>query len=452
MGYPILKMLRAFQEQKTRFCMPGHKGRLSLSMKEGFATWDITELEGTDNLRLPKGCIAESEALAAAEQLAHRAFYGVNGSSGCLLAAFGYFREKDQVIVARDMHIAVENALLLSGVRPVYVGVSQTVGDIPQVPSLETFLQTMDRHPGARAVFFTYPNYYGNCTNAEQIAKAAHERGMLVVVDSAHGAHLPYSPDLPKSAGEIGADIWCTSFHKTLPALNQSAVLFCSKRVDGDRLREGMNRFQTTSPSYLLLASMDHARGYMQARGKAEIHRLLECLQTTAAKINSIPGMEVLRAHDPTKLIIRVAGAGWTGFAAASWLHQTGFEIEGADAENLLLITTVADRAEDFSRLVQALKRLGQGIALPQAREEYMLAGETELTLREAAAQETEWVPLASSAGRIAARSVFCYPPGVPILLSGQRICPGIPNLLASLADRGYNLFSANHTMLCVVR
>lgn len=451
MKYPILKMLQSFQNKNIRFCMPGHKGKFAFGGVGAFAGYDITELPGTDNLYCPQGCIAESEALAAKDHFAERAFYGVNGSSGCILAAFSYFRPGDKLIVARDLHVSAENAILMSGIVPVYVEVRQTVGEIPAAPASESFLQKMREHPDAKGVFFTYPNYYGKCLEAPKIARAAHAMGMLVVVDSAHGAHLPYSSLLPDSAGQIDADIWCASFHKTLPALNQSAVLFCSARADGDRLKERMNCFQTTSPSYLLLASIDYARGFMKDQGEEKIGRLLENIHFATGEIGKIPGMRVVPTDDPTKLVIDVAETGRTGFAVAADLHEKGVEIEGADMCNLLLIASVFDEKEDFLQLIAALKSIPTQNMRLLPKYTYLLGGHVELEPEETRRMQTEWADLRDSAGKIAAKSIFCYPPGVPIVLFGQRIPREMPNLLASLADTGYNLLGIDQK-ICVVK
>ena len=163
--------------------MPGHKGRDSLWSE--FVRFDITELPGTDNLLAPEGCIARSQELTAAAHHAAHAFYGVNGSSGCILAMFSYFRPGDTVLVARDFHRSVENAIRVSGVRPVYIPVRQRVGEMPALPETADILAAMAAHPEAKAVFVTYPNYYGMCLPLAEIARNARKQGMLLLADSA---------------------------------------------------------------------------------------------------------------------------------------------------------------------------------------------------------------------------------------------------------------------------
>jgi len=443
---PIVRMLGAFTRQGGRFCMPGHKGRaadLGLSW-----SWDITELPGTDNLLAPEGCIAQSQVLCAAEHRAAHAFYGVNGATGCLLAMLSYLSPGDEVIVARDFHRSVENALRLAGVRPAYVRVEQQLGEVPAAVRAEDIIAAMDAHPRARAVFFTYPNYYGVCADAERICSEAHARGMLALADGAHAAHLPYGEGLlPCDLGRVGADIWCVSFHKTLPALGQAAVLFASARVEPRRLKAAVNRFQTTSPSYLILASIGQARAQMAQDGRERLLALLRQNRRIAARLEEETRFRRVPTDDETKLIIDVSAGGMSGFAAAQALARAGVCVEGADARHLLLLTSVCDTPEDARQLCAALAALETREPLPR-EPRLILLGDAPAK-DEAGAREE--LPFAASVGARAAQSVFAYPPGVPLVLAGQEIDGELASLLAQMAAAGYNLMGTRDGKISVL-
>jgi len=226
---PIIEMLENIGKTPVRFAMPGHKGRGSEA-----ARYDITELPGADNLYAPEGAIARSEELCAREFGAVRAMMSVCGSTACVLAMIGYFPRHSKIIMARDFHLSAKNAIDIFGIEPVFVEVEMRLGALQQTAAAADFEKAIAENPDAAAVYLTYPNPYGICADVERIARAAHGAGMMVLADSAHGAHFGVS-GLPKTAGELGADIWSVSFHKTLPALNQAAVLFCSENVDAAR-------------------------------------------------------------------------------------------------------------------------------------------------------------------------------------------------------------------------
>lgn len=441
MKTPILTMLQKFRMQDTRFCMPGHKGRLPIF--QDLARFDVTELEKTDNLYAPNGVIAESQALFANEQGASNACYSINGSSACVAAALCYLNQGDQVLVARDFHVSCQTGLLLSGVQPIYIEVKQRLGEVPALPEEKAIFQAIAEHPKAKALYLTSPNYYGQVLDVARIAKAAHEMGMLVIVDGAHGAHFPYSPLLPLGLGQAGADIWCVSLHKTLPAANQTAALLASARVDLERLKSRLNWFQTTSPSYLLLASIDYARGVMAERGAEAIQNLRKQIRIFEEKLGAGP-FKLVATDDFTRLVVNVENWGGTGWEAARLLEERGVYVEGADSKHLLLIATIQDRREDFLRLAGALSSLPPGrerATLPFA---YTLGGETTLSLLEAEAQKGKWVSWREAPGKVLKRSIFSYPPGVPLVLAGQRLTEDVVKILASMEWTGYNLLGTH--------
>ena len=416
MDTPILHRLETFRGKRARMSMPGHKGKLRLFDSDIFE-YDVTELPGTDNLLAPEGAIAESQQLFAAETGAAHAFYSVNGSSACVLAMLLYLEPGDGVIMARDFHKSAENALHLSGARPVYVELEMDSAAIPQPVETERMLSAIRENPGAKAVYITSPNYYGMCADIRAIAEAAHGAGMLLLVDAAHAAHFAYSPLLPDAPAQAGADIWCISLHKTLPACNQAAALCCGRNVDEGRLKQRLNMVQTTSPSYLLLASIDFARGFMAECGETALARLAADIEDFADALE----LPLAQGEDFSRLTVDVSSKGISGFEAAALLAQMGIYVEGADERRLLLIATASDGPQDFAAVAAAIRALPEGDREPEPGIRYTLRGE-----------------LAAAGGL--AQSVFAYPPGIPIWLAGQRPGPGEWKVVARLARRGYNL------------
>jgi len=418
---------------KTRFHMPGHKGRGPLP----FASFDITEISGADNLFCPTGPIADSQALFAAEQGAAHALYSVNGSTACAHAALLRYGPGDEVIMARDVHVSAISAAALAGFTPVFVETAPP----PAVVCKGDLFAAIERHPSAKAVYLTYPNAYGMCCPLREIADEAHARGMEVIVDAAHAAHFAYHPALPKPPGECGADIWFISAHKTLPAATQTAVLlFCA---DDPRLKECLNLVQSTSPSYPLLLSLDLARAQMAETGRAELTRLLRLIE---AFRSSLPDdLPALLTDDPTRLVLDCRSVGG-GFTAAQALSKEGIEAESADETRLVLICTVADRAEDFDRLLAGLSRLPRRPA-PRTVPSYRLLANTELSPFLARRLSREAVGLKNAAGRLLAAPIVAYPPGVPISLPGERLCEERLLLLERMKKNGYNLLGYDETL-----
>lgn len=408
MSTPVTDMLEGLKKDRVMFAMPGHKGRLDLT--------DITEIDGADNLLHPSGCIMESQKMAARLNSAAHAMYSTNGSSACTSAMIGYFGRGAKVIAARDFHISAKNAMELYGTRPVYVGLK----DMCKPVRTEEIVQAIEEHPDAAGVYVTSPNYYGRCADLTTLAALCRRRGMLLAVDGAHGAHHPFSPLLPVSPGEAGADLWCASCHKTLPAKNQAAVLFCGDRVDERRLKRRLAAVHTTSPSYPILISIEQAYDEMEQEGAAMTEKQQAMIGRFLEKVDGLPGIAAEQTDDFTRIVLNVSGRGLTGFEAERHLSGAGIYAEAADEDRLILISTVADREADFARLAGALKEL------PQAGGR---GGRAVYALEKGEAGEPSWE-----------QTVFAYPPGVPIVLKGQRRTEKQERMIAQMRNKGYNL------------
>jgi arginine/lysine/ornithine decarboxylase len=465
MNTPILEMLRTIAGSRgTRFCMPGHKGRAAF-LDAVVDCYDITEMAGADNLYMPRGAIKNAQELYAAAIGARQSFFLVNGSStGVHAAVLSVLRPGDKVLAARDLHLSAVNAFILAGVHPVFVHASAQDTELPCVVTPEDIRAAVRAHPDAKAVYVTYPNYYGLCADLNEICAVAHVAGMQVICDGAHTAAFDYSDLLPLSPAVCGCDIWTTSLHKTLPAMNQCAVLSIGEntRIDGDIVQSMLNMLQTTSPSYLLLGSCDYAAAFMREEGKERLATVISLVEDNIRKIEALSGYRCVTKDIPRKtgavdrdilkLVIDVTDRGISGFGAAERLAKQGIDVETADLSNIVLICTVADRAEDFETLKRALFSL-QGANYNIRREETMhqlaeIFGVQPIADMRTAAFSRRWrVPLEKSPGEIAAVCVGAYPPGVPVIMPGQRITWGMVDYLIKLKQRGYVIFGCSDTI-----
>ena len=432
---PLWEQLKAYAEGETYpFHMPGHKRREAL-FDPAFCL-DVTEVEGMDDLHHPCGMLRESEALAAALSGAQESFFSVNGSTAGLLSAitaatsFG-----DEILLARGCHRSVYNAVTLRGLRPHYVYPSLIlplgIGGGIAPDAVEAALR---EHPQIRAVVVTSPTYEGILSDVAGIAEAAHRRGVPLIVDEAHGAHLLLGG--PASACACGADVVVQSLHKTLPALTQTALLHrMSDRVPADALREAMTVFQSSSPSYLLVASIDACLREMQAHGRERMSAYLQSVRALRADLATIPGLTLLdRAmaisaggfdFDEGKLTFSLRGL--SGVELAARLREEyHIETELALPRYGLAMTSISDDEAGFARLLSALREIAA--TLPADAAEPALPDFAPLRLErvhtpyEASRRAFAWVLPADSVGRVAARTVTPYPPGIPLVVAGERI------------------------------
>jgi lysine decarboxylase len=346
-------------------------------------------------------------------------------------------RPGDKVLVARNAHKSIIAGLILSGAQPVFF---DPVFD----PNLNLMLNVtadgtkaaIDAHPDARAIVLTSPNYYGICADLVQIIDDAHRAGMIALVDEAHGPHLPFHPGLPTSAVQAGADLCVQSIHKIIGGMTQASMLHArAGRIDLTMLARVLRTVQTTSPSYILMASLDLARMQMATEGNKLLDKAITLAEDARTRINKIPGCTSFSREDisaslfarmgdldVTKLTIGVSGLGLTGFQVSQLLNtRYGIQVEMADPFHVLVIVSIGDRKDDLNRLVDALKEISadqgqkgqsgrfQPITIPN------LVNEWRMSPHDAFLSDHEQVELA-------AEIVTVYPPGIPVVTPGEVI------------------------------
>ncbi len=429
---PIVAMLEAYEKKRAdRWHMPGHKGGIAPLP----GAWDVTEVQGTDNLHHPAEGIAQAQRLLARAAGAAHSHLLVGGSSAGLHAMLAMLAPGDGIILSRWVHKAVVNAAQLYGLAPCWVQPAWDGAEQLPVDRPDALVEAMERNPQAKAVLVTTPDFYGRCLPLEGISRCAHRLGMLVMVDSAHGAHLPFSPLLPPSPA-AWADLWVASAHKTLGALTQSAWLHASARVPEDRLMRSLAWVQSSSPSYWLMASLDQARAQAERADWAGLIQRCQAFRRAAGKL---AGIRMFPSDDPTRLVIDVAGRGRSGLAAAKTLSGRGIEMEMADARRLVAIATPWDEPDKFTRLAEALDSLPWGrerLELPPLPE----PGERVAPLA-CARGPRRGLSLERVAGRIAADAAGAYPPGIALWQPGERITGEQVAYLQALRAQGGELF-----------
>lgn len=465
MSAPLVDALRAMGG-RVSFHMPGHKGQ------EGIlplcAHMDVTELNVTDDLYHAEGPILRAQQLMAKSARAANTIFLTNGSTCGVEAMLGYAAAPDErVILPRASHLSAISACALYGIEPVWVDAWADEAGAPFTRT-EDVLSAIRHNPDARAVLLTRPDYFGRMVELGQIAKAAHAAGMLVLVDEAHGAHFNwldglkcvYSPNDEEareciSALDMGADMCVQSAHKTLPALTGGAFLHMNERVDADRLLSRVALTQSSSPSFLIMASLDSAREYMDAQGRAGLNRVAEeCERVLDAcrALDIMPAREYFDVDcDRTRIALDVTPRGITGFAARDALTQMGIDVEMADARRIVMICSAVDDNDKFGTLLGGLKRLPRGegsYALPKV--ERVMRGRRATSIRQAALGAYERVELKRAAGRIAARALGAYPPGVAECAPGEEISHEACERLIAAQCAGAEIFGLERGM-CVV-
>ncbi len=458
-------MVGLAESRKVSFHTPGHKSGKGISTRfrkfvgPKIFSIDLTTLDEVDSLHNPRGVIKEAQALAARAYGADRSYFLVNGTTGgnhaMVLASCG---RGDKVLVARNAHRSVLAGLILSGAQPIFFlpTVDERLRLVLNVTVEET-RAAIDAHPEATTLILTSPNYYGVCADLEQIIPYAHERGLMVGVDEAHGPHLKFHPELPVAALKAGADVCVQSTHKIIGGMTQASILHAQgPRVDIPTLTNVLRFVQTTSPSYILMASLDLARMQMATEGEKLLDKAIRLAEEARAKIQKIPGLACFGRDDlpedggrrtgldVTKLTISVKNLGLSGFQVSHLLNSVyNIQVEMADPFHVLVIVSIGDRKDDLNRLVEGLREIAKAHDPPQAAPGLEkiglppLVNEVAMTPREAFFAKPRFLPLRESPGHVSAEIVTVYPPGIPLLVPGEVIRHETVDYLAEMSALG---------------
>lgn len=474
---PLYDAIRAYGDADVApLHIPAHKMGAGIHPKwrkelgDDVFRMDLTEVIGLDDLHQPNGVIQEAQDLAADAYGADESFFLVNGTSGgivasiCTAAAPG-----EKIIIPRNAHKSVVYGLIVSGAVPVYLS-----------PEIQTekglvggFLpgrleETYRDHPDAKAVYSVSPTYHGICSDTKSLIEITHRHGGLFIADEAHGNHVCFSPKLPDSALELGADLACQSTHKMSGSLGQSSILHLKgDRVDRTRLRANLQLTQTTSPSYLLMASLDVARSYMATDGLKLLGELMDRIDGAKEKIKKIPGIEVLGTeligshgiadYEPTRLVISARQLGIEGYELFRLLRRNyGIELEFGDYFYAVGVLGPGTQPNHLDRLVHALEDLARqhvGGRPPLVWEEELPEVPPMVaTPREAYFAKTRTIPWEEARGQVSGQLIVPYPPGIPAVCPGELITPSVFDYLEYQRQKGRHLHGADADRLDIIR
>ena len=431
------------------FHMPGHK-RKWRTAADPYAI-DITEIDGFDNLHHAEEVLKDAQERAAELYGSRQAYYLVNGSTCGLLAAIGAAcRRRGSILVARNCHKAVYHGIYMQELTAHYVYPKINAYGIACAVTPEQIEKELSQHPDVDAVLLTSPTYEGVVSDIARIAELVHAHGIPLIVDEAHGAHfgLTEAEVFPDSAVHCGADLVVQSLHKTLPSYTQTALLHvCSDRVPQKRVEQFLDIYETSSPSYILMAGMERCIRYMRESGAQELCRFRERLDRFGSRMAALRRLKLIgRADfskeqafgfDASKLLLYTGNAGITGKALYDMLLQDyGLQMEMAAGNYVLAMTSLMDTDDGFERLEVALLEIDARL-LQKSSDNVTAVSTSEnvsqfaqlytpqeqvCTIAEALDSAQEAVELKNATGRIVSDYIYLYPPGIPLLAPGERI------------------------------
>lgn len=436
------------------FHVPGHKSGTVLNnphqnLFQELLKIDATEISGLDDLHSPEGVIKEAEELLATLYQVKESFFLVNGSTVGNLAMILSVCEKDDVIlVQRNCHKSVLNALKLAKVKPVFLEPDyspewKTATGV----SKETVERAIYLYPDAKAIVLTYPNYYGMVYDLKSIIDFAHFHNIPVLVDEAHGPHFIIGEPFPPSAIRLGADMVVHSAHKTLPAMTMGSYLHInSDRVNPVKVKEYLQMLQSSSPSYVIMASLDLARNYLATYQRNDIEYLQKKISNFKKELSTIQSIKVLEypvSHGDTLRVTIQSRSKLNGFELQKKFEEKGIYTELADPYNVLLILPLLKENENYplAEASRKIKELLEEIPYRSIEDETIIStgkiSELAIPYEKLSKIENEVIPIAEAAGQVCAETIIPYPPGIPLLLMGELITAEKLKQLTQLMNTG---------------
>lgn len=437
MDTPIIEeLLKLESREKISFHTPGHKGKSTvLNWAKFVPGMDTTEVPGMDNLHNPTGAIKESQQLAAKAFGAKKTIYSINGSTGGIYIALGAITNpKDKILIQRESHKSIYNGAILNRLDLEYISTNYNEKNhIYTGINLEDLEYKLKEVPGIKVVVITYPNYYGICSDINKIAKIVDKYDKVLLIDEAHGSHFTFSDRLPLPSLVAGADIVVQSTHKTLPSLTQTSMVHIgSSRVNIDKLKSTSSLYQSTSPSYLFMASLEAARVYMEGEGKIKLSNNIDYIKRLIDNLQTIDGVNIftgdeedLTIHDRdiTKLLVSIDGIRGTELSNML-MKDYGIYMEMSDFNYALALSSLMNEEEDFKELERGISEIAKikvntnlttiDYNLPKAK--------IVLPIYEAFYSNKKEVDLEEGIGKVSASFIVPYPPGIPLICPGEEI------------------------------
>lgn len=454
------------------FSMPGHKaGRGFYFTKQGrelinnFLNFDITEVEGVDNLHKPQGIIKESMKLLSKYYGSEKSYYLVNGStSGNLAMIFSCFHEGEKVIVERNCHRSIFNGIIMRKLHPIYIDNEiYEEYNAPLSINMEHFLNIIENNKDAKGIIITYPNYYGVCCDLKHIILKAKQYGMKVLVDSAHGAHFGACDELPESAVKLGADMVVMSAHKTLPSLTQTAYLHIGENMDENIVDFYVSLFLSTSPSYLFMCSLEYSRFFLEKYGNEEYRKLINLAGEYKNKINSLGAFHIIDNEDikrnsynekvdPTRYIVNLNNKS-TGHEFLNYLSKNGIQGEMSDESNVILIFSPFNTRNDFESLYSVMVKFNADHNISsKTKIKKVKIPKMRYFPYEVLNMEKVNIKINNSIGKISGDNIVPYPPGIPIVMMGEIIDKSSINMIKYYIGQGISVLGMHGENIRVIK
>lgn len=468
---PFVEALESYKEQHfVPFHTPGHK--IGIEAPQLLKDWmgpalpyDLGVMYALDDLHEPERELKEAQELTAELYGADCCWFSINGTTALIEAMImGTVGPDETIIIPREAHRSVISGLVLSGAKPVYMDCQfDDRWGIPLGVSVEDAIKTMDAHPEAKAILLVYPNYYGVGVDIVNIVKEAHKRGLVVLVDEAHGPHLPFSKNLPIEAIAAGADLVAQSTHKSVGSLTQTSwLLGQGDKINQRRITQMHQMLQSTSSNYIFLASLDMARHQLATEGKALISRTVELSLYLRHELNKISGITTMEYidiqervvnYDCTKVLIDAKVLGLTGIEFERMLREYRIEVELVQAHHVLVLITIGDTKESVTSLIQAVQAISDTIlhtskvansnvvehAENLSKDSSLLPKPiVRVTPRNAMYANREQVPLRDALHRIVGETIAYYPPGIPCVAVGEEISSSVLQYIENRKALGY--------------
>ena len=434
---PLLdEVLKYKKEENLIFSMPGNKcGKVFLKDNIGkefvdtMGYLDITEVDPLDNLHAPEGIILEAQQLLAKTYGVKKAYFMVNGSTGGnLCSIFTAFNEGDEVLVERNCHKSIYNGLILRKLKVKYIEplINEKLG-IFLPPDKKNIYDAIEQCENLKGIILTYPSYFGITYDIEEVLLDLKKRGLKIVVDSAHGAHFIANNKLPKAIYGI-PDYVVLSAHKTLPALTQGSYLLSN--TDDNAVEFYLNTFMTTSPSYLIMSSLDYARYYLDEYGYDEYERLINKAEKYRSIINSLNKVHIISKEDlaedydidKSRYIVTVSKE-YSGHKLLEYLREQGIQCEMSFASGVVLLLSPINDDDDFKKLLKSFENLQlKDIRQDNYSKYYSFIPKKVLEPYEVFKKECKYIKINEADKNIACEAIIPYPPGIPLLCPGEVI------------------------------
>lgn len=448
---PLYEIVSAhINKHPISFHVPGHKnGALYDGFHPSFfpfAHFDVTELSNLDDLHHPTGAIADAQHLLSELFQTRKSYFLVNGTTvGNLAMILATCHEGDSVIVQRNCHKSILNALMLAKVNPIFISPEwNTQLCIPTGVSIDSIQKALNQYKDVKACILTYPDYYGQAIQLKEIIALLHEQNVMVLIDEAHGAHFQIGTPFPCSSLSLGADIVVQSAHKTLPAMTMGSYLHINThRVSEKKVERYLSILQSSSPSYPIMISLDFARHYLANFAKEDINYTLKKKEEFIQAITEIDGISILESDDPIKILLRHDQL--SGYELQGMLESANIYSELADPYQVLIILPLLkmNKTFPFQQAIEKIKNISWEVKKSSKPPAFKMdADQQEITKLIYSYNKMEymtyqWIQMDKAIGKVAAKMIVPYPPGIPLLLPGEKITERHMELLITLIETG---------------